>query len=211
MNNFKTQYALWDEFLKRWPVSRLAKMTLDEYNKTGSTGSGGSFTYWLEYRLRKLGGIGGYDKEKFGVCWLGEGEKPRHAHWISSKNHTWRPEFGATAEGVCRELRSYIEHIASLAAEGKIEDIDALNPPFSEPVKWKIAFLYQNWQRPVIVNVFTRKPLAAFTGVSTNQGMNQGMAALQTAALKQRPAGMGILEFGQEVWDAWQKKRDGDR
>ena len=31
MSDFRTQYALWDEFLTAWPASRLATMTLDEY------------------------------------------------------------------------------------------------------------------------------------------------------------------------------------
>ncbi|WP_291332393.1 hypothetical protein [Desulfovibrio sp.] len=48
MNDFSEQYALWDEFLSIWPISRLATMTLDEYIKAGSTET---FTYWIEARL----------------------------------------------------------------------------------------------------------------------------------------------------------------
>ena len=46
MNDFQQQYARWDEFLKVWPASRLATMTLDEYSKAGSKQT---LTYWLEW------------------------------------------------------------------------------------------------------------------------------------------------------------------
>jgi 5-methylcytosine-specific restriction enzyme subunit McrC len=36
MSDFQQQYDLWDEFLKTWPASRLAAMTLDEYTQAGS-------------------------------------------------------------------------------------------------------------------------------------------------------------------------------
>jgi 5-methylcytosine-specific restriction protein B len=32
------------------------------------------------------------------------------------------------------------------------------------------------------------------------------MAALQQAALAKRPEGVGILEFGRQVWEAWSQK-----
>ncbi|MYC60291.1 MAG: hypothetical protein F4X09_08885, partial [Gammaproteobacteria bacterium] len=44
MTNFEQQYALWDEFLETWPISKLEKMTLDEYTQAGSRET---FTYWL--------------------------------------------------------------------------------------------------------------------------------------------------------------------
>lgn len=39
MSDFKQQYALWDEFLSAWPLSRLATITLDEYSPSGSKDS----------------------------------------------------------------------------------------------------------------------------------------------------------------------------
>ena len=54
MNDFKSQYALWDKFLETWPRERLANMKLDEYSKSGSIDS---FTYWMESGLDKMGSI----------------------------------------------------------------------------------------------------------------------------------------------------------
>lgn len=57
MNDFKSQYALWDKFLETWPRERLANMKLDEYSKSGSIDS---FTYWMESGLDKMGSIWGW-------------------------------------------------------------------------------------------------------------------------------------------------------
>ena len=43
MSDFKKEYALWDEFLRAWPLARLSTMTLDDYTQAGSKDS---FTYW---------------------------------------------------------------------------------------------------------------------------------------------------------------------
>lgn len=56
MSDFKKEYELWDEFLRVWPLARLATMTLDDYTQAGAKDS---FTYWIESRLDKLGSIWG--------------------------------------------------------------------------------------------------------------------------------------------------------
>lgn len=37
MTDFPKQYAVWDEFLTAWPASRLATMTLDEFNQNAKS------------------------------------------------------------------------------------------------------------------------------------------------------------------------------
>jgi 5-methylcytosine-specific restriction protein B len=82
-----------------------------------------------------------------------------------------------------------------------VAGIEALEQ-LGEAFKWKIAFHYQNRQKPVIVDIFKRAPLAAYTGGTASQSM----AALQKAALAKRPEDVGILEFGRQVWEAWSQK-----
>lgn len=50
---------LWDDFLKRWPAEDLPKMRLKDYSLAKKLGGGDSYTYWLEFVLDELGGIGG--------------------------------------------------------------------------------------------------------------------------------------------------------
>lgn len=199
MSDFQKQYALWDEFLTVWPASRLATMTLDDYTQAGSKDS---FTYWIESRLDELGSIWGGSAFKFGVFSRKDTEVRESAENRSySDTHGWYSALGATAEEAFEKVRGYVGQIAALAANGDLDGIEAFDH-LGEATKWKIAFHYQNRQQPVIVDIFKRAPLAAYTGGTASQRM----ATLQQAALAKRPEGMGILEFGRQVWEAWSQK-----
>lgn len=194
MRDFQALYDLWDEFLKEWPPSRLATMTLDEYIKAGSTDT---FSRWLDdYRL---GRPGFPNSIKFGVYARASSEKePRHPH---SETHVWHESLGATADEAFQKVRGYIVQIAALAAAGELGGIDTFeHPGLQAVIKWKIASLYQKREQPFMVNIFTPEPLVAFTGIPANEGM----AALQRATLELRPEGMGILEFWRQVWEEWE-------
>ena len=199
MSDFQTQYALWDEFLTVWPASRLATMTLDDYTQAGSKDS---FTYWIESRLDEMGSIWGGSAFKFGVFSRKNLEARESAENRSySDTHGWFSSLGATADEAFAKVRGFVVQVATLAAQGDVDGIDAFKD-LGEATKWKIAFHYQNRQQPVIVDVFKPAMLAAYTGGTTSQGM----AALQKAALALRPQGVGILEFGRQVWEAWSQK-----
>lgn len=199
MSNFQQQYALWDEFLTVWPATRLATMTLDEYTQAGSKDS---FTYWIEVRLRKLGGISGGSAFKFGVFSRKDTKEKKSDGKLSySGTHGWYSSLGATAEEAFEKVRGYVVQVATLAAQGDVDGIEAFKD-LGEAFKWKIAFHYQNRQKPVIVDVFKPDMLAAYTGGATSQGM----AALQKAAIARLPADTGILEYGPRVWKAQKQK-----
>lgn len=199
MSDFQKQYALWDEFLAAWPARRLATMTLDDYTQAGSKDS---FTYWIESRLDRLGSIWGGSAFKFGVFSRKDTEVRESAENRSySDTHGWYSALGATAEEAFGKVRGHVAQIAALAANGDLDGIEAFDH-LGEATKWKIAFHYQNRQQPVIVDIFKRAPLAAYTGGTASQRM----ADLQQASLAKRPEGMGILEFGRQVWEAWSQK-----
>lgn len=199
MTDFQQQYALWDEFLTAWPRTRLATMTLDEYNQAGSTDS---FTYWIESALDELGSIWGGSAFKFGVYSRRDTkEKASGAKLSYSETHGWYSSLGATANEAFEKVRGYVARVADLASLGDLDGIEALDG-LGEAFKWKIAFHYQDRQAPVIVAIFTRAPLAAYVSGTASQSM----AALQKATLAKRPADLGILEFGRQVWEAWSRK-----
>ena len=199
MSDFQQQYVLWDEFLAVWPASRLAVMTLDEYTQAGSRDS---FTYWIEARLAELGSIWGGSSFKFSVFSRKNTEVRESAENRSySDTHGWYSALGTTAEEAFEKVRGFVVQVANWAAQGDLNAIESFEH-LGEAFKWKIAFHYQNRQQPVIVDIFKRAPLAAFAGGTASQRM----AALQQAALAQRPEGMGILEFGRQVWEAWSRK-----
>ena len=200
MSDFQTQYALWDEFLQIWPASRLATMSLDEYTQAGSKDS---FTYWIESRLGELGSIWGGSAFKFGVFSRAEGseDKQSDAKLSYSDTHGWYSSLGTTAPEAFEKVRGFVKQVADWAAKGDLDAIESFEH-LGEAFKWKIAFHYQNRQKPVIVDIFKRAPLAAFTGGTASQSM----ATLQQGALAKRPEGLGILEYGRQVWEAWSQK-----
>lgn len=199
MSDFQKQYALWDEFLSVWPASRLATMNLDDYSQAGSKDS---FTYWIESRLDELGSIWGGSSFKFGVFSRKDTEdKKSDAKLSYSDTHGWYSSLGTTAQEAFEKVRGFVVQVADWAANGDLDAIEAFEH-LGEAFKWKIAFHYQNRQTPVIVDIFKRAPLAVFTGGTASQSM----AALQKAALTQRPEVLGILEFGRQVWEAWSQK-----
>ncbi|HGN1363221.1 McrB family protein [Achromobacter xylosoxidans] len=199
MSDFQKLYALWDEFLSVWPVTRLTTMTLGEYSQVGSKDS---FTYWIESHLDELGSIWGGSSFKFGVFSRKDTEdKKSDAKLSYSDTHGWYSSLGATAEEAFNKVRGHIQQLAALAANGDLDGIEAFEH-LGEATKWKIAFHYQNRQAPVIVDIFKRAPLAVFAGGTASQSM----ASLQQAALTKRPGALGILEFGRQVWEAWSRK-----
>lgn len=199
MSDFQRQYALWDEFLATWPRTRLATMTLDEYTQAGSKDS---FTYWIESRLDEMGSIWGGSAFKFGVFSRGNTDDKKSDTKLSySDTHGWYSSLGATAEEAFQKVRGHVVQVADLAAQGDLDGIQAFDH-LGEAIKWKIAFHYQDRQAPVIVDIFKRAPLAVFVGGTASQSM----ASLQKATLAKRPADLGILEFGRQVWEAWSQK-----
>jgi 5-methylcytosine-specific restriction protein B len=199
MTDFQKQYALWDEFLLVWPATRLAKMTLDEYSLAGSKDS---FTYWIESRLDALGSIWGGSAFKFGVFSRKDTEgKKSDAKLSYSDTHGWYSSLGTTVDAAFEQVRGFVVQVANWAAQGDLQAIESFQD-LGEAFKWKIAFHYQSRQAPVIVDIFKRAPLALFVGGTASQSM----ATLQQATMVQRPDGLGVLEFGRQMWAAWSQK-----
>ena len=199
MPDFQQQYAIWDEFLSVWPASRLASMTIDEYTQAGSQDS---FTYWIESRLDKMGSIWGGSAFKFGVFSRKSTEsKPSDAKLSYSDDYGWYSTLGDTADEAFEKVRGFVVQVAELAQKGDLDAIDAFKN-LGEVFKWKIAFHYQDRQAPIMVNIFRRDWLAAFGGDTEKSNM----ATLQSVVIAKRPADQGILEYGQEVWEAGSKK-----
>jgi 5-methylcytosine-specific restriction protein B len=200
MDDFNSKYALWVEFLKVWPVERLATMSLAEYSTAGSKDS---FTYWIESRLDQLGSIWGGSSFKFGVFSRKDLDpKVSNAKLSYSGEHGWYSVLGATAEEAFVKVRTHICDIVRLAAAGDLHAIDD-HDGLGEAYKWKIAFHYQNLGALAIVDIFKLAPLSVFAAALSPTG---NMAALQTTVMSMRPRDEGVLEFGQRIWAEWSQK-----
>jgi 5-methylcytosine-specific restriction protein B len=197
--DYQDDYALWDEFCQQWPIVRLRRMTLAEYNQAGSQDT---LCYWLESRLDNMGSIWGGSAFKFGVySRRNQSDKPDGSGASYSANFAWYTKYGASEMEAFGRVRDLVAGVAEAAARGDLQAIE--DADLGQATKWKIAFHYQNREKPSVVDVFTKPALLAFLGLSDRQ---LRMMDLQAAALKERADGEGPLEFGSRVWATWVSK-----
>ena len=197
--DYQADYALWDEFLQQWPITRLRTMTLAEYSQVGSQDT---LCYWLESRLDKMGSIWGGSAFKFGIfSRKDKSDKPDGGGGSYSANYAWYTKYGANETEAFARVRDIVADVAEAAARGDLQAIEDAN--LGQATKWKIAFHYQNREQPCVVAVFMKRSLLAFLGPPDRK---LRMMDLQAAALKKRAEGEGILEFGSRVWAVWVAK-----
>jgi 5-methylcytosine-specific restriction enzyme B len=199
MTDANEQNKLWDEFLGRWPLSKLATMTLSDYTQAGSKDT---FTYWIESRLDKLGSIWGGSAFKFGVFSRKDLEARQTGEKLSySDSHAWYSALGTTANEAFLKVRSFIVQVAEMAAKGDLDGIESIEV-LGEAYKWKIAFHYQDRNSPSILCIFKAAILSAFVGDPDKRSM----AELQKAAIGKRPSSLDIVEFSRLIWTQWGEK-----
>src|SRR5690606_27188323 len=150
--------ALWDKFLRRWPLDQLTTLTLEAYNQAGSDDS---FCRWLEKHLESLGSIWGGSSLKFGIYSRANTEKdPSGQKGVTANGrYAWYSRYGQSEEVAFVRVRDLIVATALAAREGLLEAIEAID--LWPILKWKIAFLYQNRQQPTVLPIYLRKYLAA--------------------------------------------------
>ena len=195
---FSVDEALWDEFLKAWPLERLRTMTLPEYSTSGDNDC---FIYWLEFRLGDFGSIAGGSAFKFGIFSRGNSDpKTDTSDLCYDDKYGWYKKFGETHEQAFEKVRGYVVAVAEAARSGRWEIVD--ESPLGPAYRWKIAFHYQNRLAPTIPCVYVRKPLLhalqmPLSDTATPQG------ALYRALAVQRGPDESIMAFSQRIWKDW--------
>lgn len=183
--------AIWDEFLARWPLEKLADMKLEEYTKAGDKNC---FTYWLESRTDGLGSIWGGSAFKFGIFGRKDHtDKPSEGGVAYGPEYAWATKYGSTAEQAFANVRKEIVQVASAARRGDLASVEKAD--LGTVTKWKIAFLYQDRAHPTIVNIFKLDHLRAV-----------GSPGQELSAAQLHPklaAGRGtkhVLDYTDELW-----------
>jgi 5-methylcytosine-specific restriction protein B len=203
MDSGPDQYALWDEFLKDWPIGRLSTMTLAEYSAAGDKNC---FVQWLEIRLDKMGSIWGGSAFKFGIYHRrSTEEKADGAGRSYSDDYAWYTKYGASANAAFQKVRALVVATAAAAQKGDLDAIDQID--LGDAFKWKIAFHYQNRADPKIVGIFSRDHLEAY--LTDTKFVDLERPDLYREVLKRRGS-KDLLEFGKEIWDAASKALNPD-
>ena len=187
-------YQLWDQFLAEWPESRLKTMTLDEYTGIGNQDA---FCYWIEKRLETLGSIWGGSSFKFGIYRRGDQTpKPPHPRYTYTEEFAWESKFGDSATEAFEKVKQHILTVISSIKEKDLQPIEnvSLWPVF----KWKIAFLYQDRNAPLLPAVFKTEMLIDY--LETDQGsQNTPYPSLYHRVMKEQND-RDIVAFSRDIW-----------
>lgn len=185
---------IWDEFLDLWPVKKVHAMTLPDYTAIATPDC---FTACLESKTQNLGSIWGGNAFKFGIFRRNADDvKDSDSSLTYGSEYAWRTKLGSTPEEAFATVKKEVIRIIDAIQAGNLAAIqsDALWPM----VAWKIAFLYQNRDKPLVVAVFKSAWIKAYLGLANTSNLD--MAALNRLAMEKRGT-RGLLEYSREIWE----------
>lgn len=188
---FADNTGIWDEFLEKWPVSRVKTMQIEEYTKVGSKDT---FTYWLESKLDTLGSIWGGSSFKFGIYNRSNKEPKDNGSGRSyTDDYAWYSKYGSTADEAFNNVKKNIlEVIYNLNNLDAIDKID-----LGDSYKWKIASLYQDRTNPQIVFVFAKDALVLNVENSNN---TTPLSQLYKSVLNNNADNETLLDYSRTIW-----------
>jgi hypothetical protein len=187
-----------DKFLKEWPLSRVRTMPLSDYTRVNRDDDRfrGSFCYALEQETPI--GIGGGNAMKFGIY---EFRRPsRMANALQDDRYAWNAELGKTAEEAYSVLRSRIIGVIEAAQAGEYAKLDAISLP--SVLKWKLAFLYQNPEKPGIVGCAAESAFRKFFKSTVPDADTLPISKLHAMAIEKGPDQPCVHRTGWALWDA---------
>lgn len=192
------------KFLKDWPLSRVRTMPLSDYARVNKDDDSfrGSFCYALEQETPI--GIGGGNAMKFGIY---EFRRPsRMAKALQDDRYAWDTELGKTAEEAFTVLRARIVAAIESSQAGEYGKLDAIILP--SVLKWKIAFLYQNPDKPGIVGSASESALRKYFKDSVPDADSLPISKLHALAIEKGPAKPCVHRIGWAIWDAVNPQRN---
>lgn len=192
------RYAIWKAFLSKWPADKVATMTLEEYNTYGAPYQ--AFCNWLEFWTEKLGSIWGGSAYKFGVFRQDpKAEVVRDSTHDGDGTYKWYKRYGADADGAFAYVKKNIVDIIAAVKSGDLKRIDDIG--LGDAVKWKIAFLYQSVEKPVILPIYKRAWLEKLSGL---KGSGVAISQMQAKLMSEKPEDMDIFDYsdmlGKKIW-----------
>lgn len=195
------RYTMWQEFLATWPPERVATMTLEEYTNANKKDA---FVYWVEFRLKTLGGVRGATARKFGIYRRGDAEpKDEVTGFKYDDLYGWRTQLGATPQEAFSTVKAKLLELIAAVSSGNLKAIEPL--PLGAMYKWKVAFLYQDRDNPVIFPVFKDKALfhAYNKLVPGSKLANTPYHVMYEKLLEHHKSAGDILAIGEAVWDEY--------
>lgn len=182
------------DFLDRWTVERVKKMSLAEYV---SVGDKDTFCQWLETKTRELGSIKGINSSKFGIYKRSDkSKKPKNL--INDGEYSWQRYYSEDNRNEAfRNVKKEILQIIEFSQSGQFDKIDNLH--LTVFVKWKIAYLYSNERLIPIFKKEVLTKIANHFGLKVNNKTQ--ISEIQRLMIANKPAHLSIYEYSDQLFD----------
>ena len=191
---------LLDEFLERWTIDNVQKMTLHEYVGLGNKDT---FCQWVETKTRMLGSIKGMTSIKFGIYERKDPlKKPKN--YNNDDRYSWLQGYGNNRKSAFQNIKRDIIKIIHISEVGKFGQIDEIQLP--DLFKWKVAFLYSNER---LIPIYKREVLfkiASHFGLATNR--HTKISEIQNVMMLNKPASIHVYEYMRQLYDQFGNKED---
>lgn len=200
MTTFDERQQAWEEFLQRWPLRTLSKLTPSTYNKSGDQDT---FTYWLEFGPgRLLGSIKGGDSSKLGLYERKNEPKGARAHVQAGDVYSWKKKYGTSVDEAFTTIRARIVEVAKAASKGDLQRVQEID--LEHVLKWKVAFIYQDVSAPCVLPIYNYKSLCAIAG-ETDKRVTQAELYARLLELRGEEP---VLAYGFDLWNAMEDESD---
>ena len=189
------KHKLLAQFLETWSLDRLRNMTIEEYTNLNKSDS---FCYWLEQKTNELGGITGGSSFKFGIYKRNNTEKViSTSNGLTDGEYAWFDKYGQTRDEAFETVRSIIVQIAQLATDKEFDKIDQID--LGESTKWKIAFMYSDYQ---LINTFSKDMVCSILDfLQIKYSYDESRFSLSNKILSQKKDEEDYFDFGSKFWN----------
>jgi len=197
-----TDLALFNDFLEKWPLERVRKMSLDEYTKAKRRAEGeiDTFTYWLEAKLADYGSIWGGSSFKFGIYSRNDEEvKESKGGRMYTEDYAWYAKYGSTKEAAFEKVRSLVVAVIEGVQRDDLRAIDSAD--LGDVYKWKIAFHYQSdVGNPSVLNIYDPVALRSLARLPRSSRISECQTKLLSTI-----GDATVLDHAEVLWAAYQK------
>ncbi len=184
---------LLDEFLSRWQIADLEKMTLSEYVGVGNKDT---FCQWVETKTRILGSIKGLTSIKFGIY---ERKNPsiRPKNYTNDEKYSWLRRYGKTRSEAFENVKKDLIDIIRYSNNGQFLRIDNIILP--DLYKWKVAFLYSNERLIPIYKKDVLLKIANHYGLVTNNQTK--ISEIQALLISNKPSDKNVYGYMMDLYE----------
>lgn len=192
--------VLQNEFLNRWPIEEVKKLTLRKYVDVGNKDT---FCQWVETKTRMLGSIKGMTSIKFGI-YKRKDPKKRPKKYKNDESYSWLTGYGDSRKIAFNKTKQDIVKIIKYSKIGKFDLIDDIILP--NLFKWKVAALYSNER---LIPIFKKEVLlkiANHFGLKTTRKTK--ISEIHNLMISHKPISLSVYEFMRQLYDEFGEDED---